>query len=120
MTANPPLVYWLVIAIMMVGLYAVIARDNLVKKVIGLNIVQAAAILLYIAMGKVEGGTPPILIEGRTEVLYSNPVPHVLMLTAIVVGVATTALALSLAVRIQVAYGTSEEDEIVALEQSGL
>jgi multicomponent Na+:H+ antiporter subunit C len=114
-------IYWVIIALMMTGLYTLIARDNLVKKVIGLNIFQSSAILFYIALGKVEGGTAPILIEGAPTngpgaPLYSNPVPHVLMLTAIVVGVATTALALALVVRIQRAYGTVEEDEIVALE----
>ena len=114
--------YWLIIALMMVGLYIVIARDNLVKKVMGLNIFQAAAILFYVTMAKVAGGTAPIVQEGAehagdhgaAEVLYSNPLPHVLMLTAIVVGVATTALALALAVRIHGEYGTVEEDEAVA------
>ena len=114
--------YWLIIALMMVGLYIVIARDNLVKKVMGLNIFQAAAILFYVTMAKVAGGTAPIVHEGADhggghgapEVVYSNPLPHVLMLTAIVVGVATTALALALAVRIQGEYGTVEEDEAVA------
>ena len=108
--------YWAIIVLMMTGLYIVIARDNLVKKVMGINIFQAAAILLYVSMGKVEGGTAPILIEGSEHVTYSNPLPHVLMLTAIVVGVATTALALALVVRIQQAYGTTEEDEIVRIE----
>ncbi|MCY3927657.1 MAG: cation:proton antiporter subunit C [Acidobacteria bacterium] len=114
--------YWLIIALMMVGLYIVIARDNLVKKVMGLNIFQAAAILFYVTMAKVAGGTAPIVQEGAehggghgtAEVVYSNPLPHVLMLTAIVVGVATTALALALAVRIHGEYGTVEEDEAVA------
>ncbi len=109
-------VYWGIIILMMTGLYVVIARDNLVKKIMGLNLLQSSAILLYIAMGKVAGGTAPVLIEGRDDVVYSNPLPHVLMLTAIVVGVATTALALALVVRIQQEYGTVEEDEIGALE----
>lgn len=107
--------YWVVIALMMVGLYVVIARDNLVKKVMGLNIFQVSVIMFYVSIGKVEGGTAPILVEGAPEQLYSNPLPHVLMLTAIVVGVATTALGLSLVVRIREAYGTAEEDEIVAI-----
>ena len=114
--------YWLIIALMMVGLYIVIARDNLVKKVMGLNIFQAAAILFYVSMAKVRGGTAPIVPQdaghgtghGGHDVVYSNPLPHVLMLTAIVVGVATTALALALAVRIHREYGTVEEDEAVA------
>ena len=116
------LTYWLIIALMMVGLYIVIARDNLVKKVMGLNIFQGAAILFYVAMAKVSGGTAPIVPHDAAHagdhvtdhVLYSNPLPHVLMLTAIVVGVATTALALALAVRVHREYGTSEEDEAVA------
>jgi len=116
--------YWLLIALMMVGLYIVIARDNLIKKVMGLNIFQAAAILFYVTMAKVAGGTAPIVPAGADhagghgghEIVYSNPLPHVLMLTAIVVGVATTALALALAVRIHGDYGTSEEDEAVVYD----
>ncbi len=102
--------YWVVIALMMTGLYVVIAKGNLLKKIIGLNIFQVSVIMFYVSMGKVRGGTAPILAEGFE--LYSNPLPHVLMLTAIVVGVATTALGLSLVVRIQEACGTIEEDEI--------
>jgi multicomponent Na+:H+ antiporter subunit C len=103
---------------MMIGLYIAISRGNLVKKVMGINIFQASVILLYVSMGKVSGGTAPILIEGRTDVIYSNPLPHVLMLTAIVVGVASTALGLALVVRIKEAYETVEEDEIVALDRA--
>ena len=103
-----------VIALAMTGLLTVISRHNLIKKVMGLNILQAAVILLYVSMGKVEGGTAPILIAGGENVVYSNPLPHVLMLTAIVVGVATTAVALALVVRIHDAYGTTEEDAIAA------
>ena len=106
------------ITLMMIGLYIAISRGNLVKKIMGINIFQASVILLYVSMGKVAGGTAPILIEGRPETLYSNPVPHVLMLTAIVVGVASTALGLALVVRINEAYGTVEEDEIVALDRA--
>ena len=112
--------YWLIIALMMVGLYIVIARDNLVKKIMGLNIFQTSVILFYVALAKVEGGTAPIIPEGAHDVVYSNPLPHVLMLTAIVVGVATTALGLALVVRIQEAYGTAEEDEIVRMDVEGL
>jgi multicomponent Na+:H+ antiporter subunit C len=104
--------YWAVIVLMMVGFYTLIARSNLVKKLIGLNIFQTSVIMLYISIGKVAGGTAPILVEGGEHVVYSNPIPHVLMLTAIVVGVATIALGLSLVVRINEAYGTIEEDEI--------
>jgi multicomponent Na+:H+ antiporter subunit C len=95
---------------MMAGFYTVIASGNLVKKIVGLNIFQTSVFMLYISMGKVEGGTAPIVAEGISS--YSNPLPHVLILTAIVVGVATTALGLSLVVRIKEAYGSVEEDEI--------
>ena len=108
--------YWIVIFLMMTGLYVVISRDNLVKKIIGLNIFQVSVIMFYVAMGKIQGGTAPIEAEGFT--VYSNPLPHVLMLTAIVVGVATTALALAIIVRIREAYGTIEEDEIRLLVDS--
>lgn len=102
--------YWVVIFLMMAGFYVVTASTNLIKKIIGLNIFQTSVFLLYISMGKVNGGTAPILEEGIE--LYSNPLPHVLILTAIVVGVATTAVGLALIVRIKEAYGTVEEDEI--------
>ena len=86
------------IVLMMIGLYIAISRGNLVKKIMGVNIFQASVILLYVSMGKVAGGTAPILMDGNSDVIYSNPVPHVLMLTAIVVGVASTALGLALVV----------------------
>lgn len=199
--------YWVVIILMMIGLYIVIARDNLVKKIMGLNIFQVSVIMFYVALGKVKDGTAPIIsgrfadahgddhhedthsrLDGATQTVhattkadpgrdghapdphhtadagthheaatdghgaaaeavdgvcwdiacpdglygmwdaaemacacgaYSNPLPHVLMLTAIVVGVATTALGLALVVRIQGAYGTVEEDEIVRLDMEG-
>jgi len=82
----------------------------LIKKLVGLNVFQASVFVLYISMGKVAGGTAPIIGDGITT--YSNPLPHVLILTAIVVGVATTALGLALVVRINRAYGTIEEDDI--------
>jgi multicomponent Na+:H+ antiporter subunit C len=97
---------------MMVGFYTLIARGNLIKKIIGLNIFQTSVFILYITMGKITGGTAPILVEGGRDVVYSNPIPHVLILTAIVVGVATSAVGLSLVIRIKEAYGTIEEDEI--------
>ena len=102
--------YWIVVFLMMAGFYIVIAHDNLVKKIVGLNVFQASMFILYITFGKVQGGTAPIIAEGITT--YSNPLPHVLILTAIVVGVATTALGLALVVRINEAYGTIEDDEI--------
>jgi multicomponent Na+:H+ antiporter subunit C len=101
---------------MMIGLYIMISRGNLVKKIMGMNIFQTSVILLYVSMGKVTGGTAPILIEGAKDVVYSNPLPHVLMLTAIVVGVASAAVGLALVVRVKEAYGTVEEDEIVAID----
>lgn len=103
--------YWLVIILMMVGLYVVVARGNLVKKLVGLNIFQVSVFLFYITVGKVTGGTAPIYLDAP-DTVYSNPLPHVLILTAIVVGVATLAVGLSLVIRIQRAYGTVEEDDI--------
>jgi multicomponent Na+:H+ antiporter subunit C len=95
---------------MMAGFFIVIAQGNLVKKLVGLNIFQTSVFILYISSGKITGGTAPILQEGIT--VYSNPLPHVLILTAIVVGIATTALGLALVIRIKKAYGTIEESEI--------
>ena len=106
--------YVIYIALMMIGLYAVLARSNLVKKIIGLNLLQTAVFLFYISIGRIQPGTVPVIWEGKPETIrYENPVPHVLMLTAIVVGVAVTAVALALVVRIKAAYGTIEEDEIL-------
>ncbi|MEH6448460.1 MAG: cation:proton antiporter subunit C [Oleispira sp.] len=101
--------YWIVVFLMMTGFYIVISANNLVKKIVGLNVFQTSVFMLYISMGKVTGGTAPIVAEGVTQ--YSNPLPHVLILTAIVVGVATTAVGLALIVRIKRAYGTVEESE---------
>ncbi len=108
--------YWIFVFLMMVGFYTLISRGNLLKKIIGLNIFQTSVFIFYISMGKITGGTAPILIEG--EAVYSNPLPHVLILTAIVVGVATTALGLALIVRIKEAYGTVEEDEIQSQDEA--
>ena len=110
--------YWVVIILMMIGLYTVIAKDNLIKKVMGLNLFQVSVIMFYVAMGKVHGGTPPIFPADDSNPLFSNALPHVLMLTAIVVGIATTALALALVVRIKEAYGTIEEDEIYEQDEA--
>ena len=101
---------------MMTGFYVVISSGNLVKKIIGLGLFQASVFILYISLGKVVGGSPPIIREGVT--LYSNPLPHVLILTAIVVGVSTTALGLALVVRIKEAYDTVEEDDIHRQDES--
>lgn len=105
--------YWAVVVLMMTGLYIVIAQGNLVKKLVGLGIFQVSVFLLYITAGVVEGGTPPILNDQFTS--YSNPLPSVLILTAIVVGVATLAVGLALSVRIREAFGTIEEDELQPL-----
>jgi multicomponent Na+:H+ antiporter subunit C len=109
--------YWIAIFLMMAGLYIVIAQGNLIKKMVGLSVFQASVFIMYITMGKVTGGTAPIIIPGD-NVVYSNPLPHVLILTAIVVGVATLALGLGLIVRINEAYGSIEEDDIEEEEQS--
>ena len=111
--------YWAVVVLMMMGLYVLTAERNLVKKVIGLNIFQMSVIMLYISMAKIRGGTAPIVVESARDVAYSNPLPHVLMLTAIVVGIGTTALALALVVRIHEEFGTIEEDELQEQEGRG-
>lgn len=106
--------YWVVIFLMMAGFYMVIASNHLIRKIIGLNIFQVSVFMLYISLGKVAGGTAPIAAEGINS--YSNPLPHVLILTAIVVGISTTSLALALVIRIKEAYGTVEEDEILEID----
>ena len=139
--------YIVVIILMMTGLYIVFASRNLIKKLAGLSVFQTSVFLLYITIGKVSGGQPPILIEDKpygkddgghslldgpiqtaagdaayilpgpgSDVLYSNPLPHVLILTAIVVGVATLSIGLALTVRIREVYHTIEEDEIEAAD----
>jgi multicomponent Na+:H+ antiporter subunit C len=107
--------YWVTVFLLVAGLFIVIARNNLIKKLVGLGIFQTAVYLLYIAPGKIIGGTAPIIAQGYS--VYSNPLPHVLILTAIVVGVATLALGLALVVRINEAYGSIEEDEILRAEE---
>ncbi len=109
-------VYWCVFVLMVIGLYTVISHGNLVKKLIGLNLFQIGVFMFYIALGKVEGGRAPIVEEGVST--YSHPLPHVLILTAIVVGIATTSLGLALAIRIYEAYGTIEEDEAAAQDRA--
>jgi multicomponent Na+:H+ antiporter subunit C len=113
-TSGGHFAYFITVFLMITGLYIVIARGNLIKKLVGLSIFQTSVYLLYIAPGKIVGGTAPILSDAFT--LYSNPLPHVLILTAIVVGVATLALGLALVVRIREAYGSIEEDDILAAE----
>jgi len=105
--------YWVFAIILVLGLYVVISRTNLIKKLIGLSIFQSAVFLMYITMDKVEGGTAPIIKAGVEDQIYSNPLPQVLILTAIVVGVSTLALGLAIVVRINESYGTIEESEIL-------
>lgn len=102
--------YYIVIFLMMMGLYMVIASSNLIKKLIGLSVFQASVFILYITFGKITEGSPPIITDNVD--VYSNPLPHVLILTAIVVGVATTSVGLALIVRIKEAYGSMDEDDI--------
>lgn len=133
--------YIVVVILMMTGLYVVFASSNLIKKLVGLSVFQTSVFLLYISIGKVAGGQPPIVdpsefnndhggghetaqtahdataaVHDTAEAIYSNPLPHVLILTAIVVGVATLAIGLALVVRIRETYGTIEEDEIDGLD----
>ncbi|MCW8885795.1 MAG: cation:proton antiporter subunit C [Motiliproteus sp.] len=102
--------YWMVVVLMMSGLYVVIAQHNLVKKLVGLSLFQTSIFVFYISMGKVDDGFVPIVTEGVSQ--YSNPLPHVLILTAIVVGVATLSVGLALAVRIRESYGSVEERDL--------
>ena len=113
--------YWLFVLLMMTGLYIVIAKGNLVKKIVGLNIFQTSVFMLYISIGKIAGGTAPIFpldLKVDPAKLYSNPLPHVLILTAIVVGVATTSLGLALIIRIREEYHNIEEVQIAEAEET--
>lgn len=109
--------YWVFAVLLMIGMYAVMSRPNLLKKLLGMGIFQSAVFLLYISMDKVDGGTAPILRDGISDEIYSNPLPQVLILTAIVVGIATLALGLAIVVRIREEYGTIEDDEILSIDQ---
>lgn len=112
--------YWTYVILLMIGLYAMIAKNNLVKKIVGMGIFQTAVILFYVSIGYKTGAGIPIVMHGHEHgaasaikaVDYINPLPHVLMLTAIVVGVATLGVALALAIKIYQEYGSLEEDEI--------
>ena len=108
--------YWVFAILLMTGFYIVIAKLNLIKKLLGLTLFQSAVFLLYITMGKVEGGTAPIFTADNIDGLFSNPLPQVLILTAIVVGISTTALGLGLVVRIKEEYGSIEEDDILEID----
>ena len=109
--------YWVFAVLLMIGFYAVIAKTNLIKKLIGLSIFQSAVFLLYITMGKVEGGTAPIIQAGVENQIFSNPLPQVLILTAIVVGISTTSLGLGIVVRIKEEYDSIEENEIQEIDR---
>jgi multicomponent Na+:H+ antiporter subunit C len=111
--------YWIYVVLMMIGFYAMIGKNNLVKKLLGMNIFQTAIILMFISSGVKKGGLIPVLDKqavleyGVNSALINNPVPHVLMLTAIVVSVSVTGVALALMQRIHRRYGTLEENEIL-------
>ena len=109
--------YWVFAVLLMTGFYAVIAKPNFIKKLLGLSLFQAAVFLLYITMGKILGGTAPIINEEVGERLFSNPLPQVLILTAIVVGISTTALGIGIVVRIKEEYGSIEDNEIQELDR---
>ncbi|MCB1677357.1 MAG: cation:proton antiporter subunit C [Halioglobus sp.] len=110
--------YWVFAILLMVGFYAVVAKRNLIKKLLGLSIFQSAVFLLYITMDKVDGGTAPILQAGARNQVFSNPLPQVLILTAIVVGISTMALGLGIVVRIREEYDSIEEDVIEERDRS--
>ena len=110
--------YWVFAVLLMIGLYAVITRGNLIKKLLGLSIFQSAVFLMYITMNKVDGGTAPIIQKGVEDQIFSNPLPQVLILTAIVVGVSTTSLGLAIVVRIKEAYGSIEEEQILEADKN--
>ena len=115
--------YWLFIILMLSGLFIVVSRGNLIKKIVGLNIFQTSVFMFYISIGKMKGGTAPILLDksaNNSAVIYYNPLPHVLILTAIVVGIATTALGLALIIKIREEYDTVEEDDIQKMDQNDL
>jgi multicomponent Na+:H+ antiporter subunit C len=108
--------YLIVVFLMMLGLYIVVSRGNMVKTLVGLSVFQTSVFIFYISMSRIRGGTAPILMDSAVDVVYSAPLPQVLILTAIVVSISTTALGLAIVVRIKEAYGTIEEDEIDAIE----
>lgn len=108
--------YWIVVALMMCGFFIVIVDGNLVKKIVGLTIFQTSVFILYISLAKITGASAPIVAEGIEK--YSNPLPHVLILTAIVVSISTTAVALALVIRLKKAYGTVEENKIQQLDEN--
>ncbi|MCR9184445.1 MAG: cation:proton antiporter subunit C [Halieaceae bacterium] len=109
--------YWVFAVLLMIGLYALISKQNLVKKIMALAIFQSAVFLFFITMSRVDGGTAPIIQAGVSGQIFSNPLPQVLILTAIVVGISTTALGLAIVVRLNEEYGTVEDNEILAMDR---
>ena len=114
--------YWVYIILMMVGMYGIIIKKNLMKKIIGMSILQTSVILFYVSIGAKKNATIPIIENGHDTghaavqaTHYINPLPHVLMLTAIVVAVATLGVALALAIKIYKQYNTLEEDELIEI-----
>ncbi len=108
--------YWLSAALLLIGLYGMLAKPNLVRKLMAMNILQVAVIMFFISVAAKSGATVPIAVEGdeaRVAAAYVNPLPHALMLTAIVVSVSTTGVALALLIRIHRRYGTLNEVELL-------
>ena len=101
--------YWVFAILLMIGLYTVIAKVNLIKKLIGLSVFQSAVFLMYITMDKVDGGTAPIVLNDNWDRVFSNPLPQVLILTAIVVGISTLSVGLAIVVRIKETYGRIDD-----------
>lgn len=108
--------YWAIAVLLLIGLYGIMAKDNLLKKLMALNIMQASVILFFINLAQKSGSTVPVLMTGDRHPdpgMYTNPLPHALMLTAVVVGLSTTGVALSLLIRIHRRYGSLEEPEVL-------
>lgn len=108
--------FWMTSILLIVGLYGMIGKRSLVKKIIGMTIFQSAIIFFFISQSTKLGATIPIIEEGAGAVdptLYANPLPHVLMLTAIVVSVAITGVALAFLVRIRQQFNSLDEKEVL-------
>ena len=105
--------YWICVILFLIGLYAIIAKENLIKKIMGINILSTSVFLFLISIGDIEGGAAPIIVPGVDT--YVNPLPHVLVLTGIVVAVAITAFALSLTIKIYEKYGTLDAEKLMEL-----
>lgn len=105
-----------VVGLMMAGLFVTFASGHLVKRLVGLSLFQTAIFVFFITMGKVTGGTAPIFEPNDPPVLYANPLPSVLILTAIVVSLATLAVGLAITVRVNECYGSVESDDIAAAD----